>query len=387
MAFLTVEPLARNANPVIVKKETFELDRLELCCGATLEQVRVGYETYGTLSPTQDNAILICHFFSGASHAAGRYSETDVVPGYWDAVIGPGKPFDTDRYFIVSSDTLCNLNAKDPRVVTTGPASPDPKTGKPYGMSFPIVTIRDFINVQHSLIRSLGIEWLHAVAGPSMGGFQALEWAIAYPEMVKRAILVISAGELHPWVIMMPGHVAETAIRLDPNWQKGDYYGKEEPRDGLALAFTALTMMALSQPWADRTLGRALANPERSPADALNNRFLIEAEIEKAASERAALADANSFIYLARANALYRAGIGFDSLDEALERIRAKVLLIPCSSDLFLPPYQSQKLLGALQQAGVRASSFELESDWGHLAGVFEIHKAEEILRTFLESA
>lgn len=372
---------------MIVKKETFELDRLELCCGATLEQVRVGYETYGTLSPTQDNAILICHFLSGASHAAGRYSETDVVPGYWDAVIGPGKPFDTDRYFIVSSDTLCNLNAKDPRVVTTGPASPDPKTGKPYGMSFPIVTIRDFINVQHSLIRSLGVEWLHGVAGPSMGGFQALEWAIAYPEMVKRAILVISAGELHPWVIMMPGYVAETAIRLDPNWQKGDYYGKEEPRDGLALAFTALTMMALSQPWADRTLGRALANPERSPADALNNRFLIEAEIEKAASERAALADANSFIYLARANALYRAGIGFDSLDEALERIRAKILLIPSSSDLFLPPYQSQKLLGALQQAGVRASSFELESDWGHLAGVLEIHKAEEILRTFLESA
>lgn len=370
---------------MIVKKQTFALDRLELYCGLTLEHVSVGYETYGTLSPTQDNAILICHYFSGTSHAAGRYRETDVVPGYWDAVIGPGKPFDTDRYFIVSSDTLCNLNAKDPRVVTTGPASPDPKTGKPYGMSFPIVTIRDFVNVQHALIRSLGIEWLHTVAGPSMGGFQALEWAIAYPEMVKRAILAISAGELHPWVIMMPGRVAEAAIRLDPNWQKGDYYGKEEPRDGLTLAFTALTMMALSQPWADRTVGRALADPERRPFERLENRFLIETEIEKAASERAELTDANSFIYLGRATALYRAGIGFASFEEALERIRAKVLLIPCSSDVFLPPYQSKKLLAALRRAGVTARMFELESDGGHLAGVLDIHKATRALREFLE--
>jgi homoserine O-acetyltransferase len=372
---------------VIVRKQTFELDRLELCCGTTLDHVRVGYETYGKPSPTKDNVILICQYFSGTSHAAGRYSETDVAPGYWEAVIGPNKPFDTNRFFIVSSDTLCNLNVKDPKVVTTGPASNNPETGKPYGMSFPIVTIRDFINVQHALIRSLGIERLHAVAGPSMGGFQALEWAIAYPEMVKRAILVISAGELHPWVIVMPGRVAEMAIRLDPNWQNGDYYGKEEPLDGLGVAFTALTMIALSQPWADRTMGRAPADPERSPMEALDNRFLIETEIEKAARERATQADANSFIHLARANALYRAGIGCGPFEEALARIQAKMLLIPCSSDVFLPPYQSQKLLATLRHAGVRASSFELESDGGHLAGVFEIHKAEKALRQFLESA
>lgn len=370
---------------MIVKKQTFELERLELVCGATLEHVRVGYETYGTLSPTKDNAILICHYFSGTSHAAGRYRETDEVPGYWDAVIGPGKPFDTNRYFIVSSDTLCNLNVKDPKVVTTGPASPNPKTGRPYGMSFPIVTIRDFINVQHALVRSLAIARLHAVAGPSMGGFQALEWAITYPEMVARAILVISAGELHPWVIVMPGRVAETAIRLDPNWQDGEYYGKHEPLDGLALAFTVLTMIAKSQPWADRTVGRALADPERSPLEYWDSRFLIEAEIDKAARDRAALADANAFIYLARANALYQAGAGFDSLEEALKRIRAKLLLIPCSSDVFLPPYQSQKLLAALRRAGVRANMFELESDGGHLAGVLEIHKATRALREFLE--
>lgn len=167
---------------MIVKKQTFELDRLEPVCGATLQRVRVGYETYGRLSPTKDNAILICHHFSGTSHAGGRYSEADTVPGYWDAVIGPNKPFDTDRYFIVSSDTLCNLNVKDPRVVTTGPASINLQTGRPYGMSFPIVTIRDFVNLQHALIRSLGIERLHAVAGPSMGGFQAITATVQGPE-------------------------------------------------------------------------------------------------------------------------------------------------------------------------------------------------------------
>jgi homoserine O-acetyltransferase len=216
--------------------------------------------------------------------------------------------------------------------------------------------------------------------------------------MVKRAILVISAGELHPWVIIMPGRVAEMAIRLDPNWQNGDYYGKAEPVEGLTVAFTALTMIALSQPWADRTLGRvsqpwadrtlgrAPADPGSSPSASLENRFLIETEIDKVVRERAAQTDANSYIYLAKATALYRAGIGFDSFEEALARIRAKVLLIPCSSDVFLPPYQSQKLLNALQQAGVTATAFELESDGGHLAGVLEIHKAAQVLREFLES-
>jgi homoserine O-acetyltransferase/O-succinyltransferase len=370
---------------MIVQKQVCELDHLELQCGTTLSQVRLGYETYGTLSRKKDNAILITHYFSGTSHAAGRYSEAEEIPGYWDTVIGPGKPFDTTRYFVVSSDTLCNINVKDPRVTTTGPASVNPRTGRPYGMSFPIVTIRDFVNAQHALLRSLGVQRLHAVAGPSMGGFQALEWAIAHPEMVARAIIVVSAGELHPWVIVMPGRVAEMAIRLDPHWQNGDYYGKAEPLDGLTLAFTVLTMLAKSQPWADRTIGRALADPGRNPLETWAARFLIETEIEKVARDRAAVTDANSYLYLARANALYRAGMGWDSLQEALERICAKVLLVPCASDAFLPPYQSQELLAALRRAGVNARLFRLESDGGHLAGVLEIHKASAVLREFLE--
>lgn len=369
---------------MIVEKKAFSLKEFRLVNGRVLKEVRIGYETYGTLSPKRDNAVLICHYFSGTSHAAGRYDPRDELPGYWDAVIGPGKPFDTDRFFIVSSDTLCNINVKDPRVITTGPASINPETGRPYGMAFPLVTIRDFVNLQRELLRFLSVERLYAVAGPSMGGFQALEWAIAYPEMVERAILVISAAQLHPWVMVMPGDVAVEAIKLDPKWRNGDYYGHEEPIDGVVLALKILTAIARSQPWADRTFGRAQASPGKSPYDDIRFRFWIEEEIDKMARTRASLVDANSYIFLARANALFRAGYGYHSLEEALKRVRARVLLIPCRSDIFVPPYQSQLTLDLLKKHGVEVTSYELDSDGGHLAGVLEIEKAAHVIRAFL---
>jgi len=372
---------------MLVEKQVFQLEEFQLVSGKGLRDVRIGYETYGTLSEKGDNAILICHYFSGTSHAAGRYDPRDELPGYWDTVIGPGKPFDTDKYFIISSDVLCNINVKDPRVITTGPASINPETGKPYGMAFPLVTIRDFVNLQRALLQSLQVKHLYAVAGPSMGGFQALEWAIAYPDQVERVILAISAAQLHPWTMVMPGDVAAEAIMLDPKWSGGDYYGREEPLEGLVLALKILTIIARSHLWADRIFGRMLADPAKSPFDAIHHQFLIEAEIDKIARARAALIDANSYIYLARANALYRAGYGDRSLEEALSRVRATVLLIPCCSDLFLPPYQSQLLFDLLKQHGVEVSLYELESEGGHLAGVLEIEKAAEVLRTFLESS
>ena len=147
----------------IVEKKTFTLEEFTLISGKKIAPVKIGYETYGTLASAKDNVILICHFFSGNSHAAGKYAATDKVPGYWDKIIGPGKPFDTTKYFIVSSDTLCNMNPKNPKVITTGPASNDPKTGKPYGMSFPMVTIRDFVNLQYELLKSLGVKKLQVV--------------------------------------------------------------------------------------------------------------------------------------------------------------------------------------------------------------------------------
>jgi homoserine O-acetyltransferase/O-succinyltransferase len=173
---------------MIVEKKVFELERFTTANGADLKSVRIGWESYGELNADASNAVLITHFFSATSHAAGRYSPADELPGYWDALIGPGKAIDTDRYFVLSSDTLVNINVNDPKVTTTGPASLDPDTGKPYGMSFPVVSIRDFVNVQKALVESLGISKLKAVVGPSMGALQAYEWATAYPEMVERIV-------------------------------------------------------------------------------------------------------------------------------------------------------------------------------------------------------
>src|SRR3954471_10306792 len=148
----------------LVEKKIFELPSCTTLHGATIQNVRIGWESYGTLNAAKDNVILVTHFFSGTSHAAGRYAPDDPLPGYWDAIIGPGKAIDTDRFFVISSDTLVNMNVKDPTVVTTGPASVDPDTGRPYGMRFPIVTVRDFVNVQKALLESLGIASLYAVA-------------------------------------------------------------------------------------------------------------------------------------------------------------------------------------------------------------------------------
>lgn len=369
---------------MLVTKETFRTRDFLLHCGQTLPEVAVGYESYGRLSPARDNAILICHYFSGTSHAAGRYTPEEALPGYWDAVIGPGKPFDTERYFVLSVDALCNLNAKDPQVVTTGPATTNPATGKPYGTSFPPVAIRDFVETQRLLLDALGIGRLVAVAGPSMGGFQALEWAIAYPDRVARMVSVISVGSLGPWTIIMPGHAATEAIRLDPNWNGGDYYGKGEPTEGLVLALKILSTIARCPAWADATYGRRPAEagslPERMPS----GRFLIEADLDALAWSRAALMDANHYLYLAHATGAYEPGSGLLPVAEALGRIRARCLLLPCRSDLFLPPAETARLAAALVQARVRVTLAELASDGGHLAGVLEIEKAADTLRAFM---
>jgi homoserine O-acetyltransferase len=212
----------------IVEKKTFTLEEFTLISGKKLAPVKIGYETYGALASTKDNVILICHYYSGNSHAAGKYAATDKVPGYWDKIIGPGKPFDTTKYFIVSSDTLSNMNPKNPKVITTGPASNDPKTGKPYGMSFPMVTIRDFVNLQYELLKSLGVKKLQVVSGASMGGIQSYEWAVAYPDFVERIIPVIATPKTDGWLIGWLKLWGEP-IKMDPNWNNGDYYGKEEP--------------------------------------------------------------------------------------------------------------------------------------------------------------
>ena len=183
---------AAQTGDLIVEKKTFEMPSYTTAGGVTIKNVKIGWEAAGTLNADKSNAILVTHFFSGTSHAFGKYATSDAVPGYWDAIIGPGKAIDTNKYYVISSDTLVNLNAKAPNVVTTGPASINPDTGKPYGMRFPVVSIKDFVNVQRALIESLGIKKLDAVVGASMGALQAYEWAASHP---RRAIEIDDSRE------------------------------------------------------------------------------------------------------------------------------------------------------------------------------------------------
>src|SRR5882672_627585 len=221
---------------LLTEKRFFTLPQYITVGGKPIKSLRVGYETYGKLNAAGDNAIFVPHFFSGNSHAAGRYKADEKAAGYWDAIIGPGKAIDTDKYFVVSADTLVNLNVKSPLVGTSGPATINPDTGKPYGSSFPVVSMRDFVRVHKALVDSLGVKKLVAVAGASGGSIQAMEWGAEYPVVVERVIHVIGPGlDIHPYVIglldlwMMP-------IKLDPNWKGGDYYGGAEPNEGLAQA-------------------------------------------------------------------------------------------------------------------------------------------------------
>jgi homoserine acetyltransferase len=185
---------------LLTERKIFTLPQYTTVGGKTIKDVRIGYESYGKLNAAGDNAIYIAHFLTGDSHAAGRYKADDKMPGYWDSLIGPGKPFDTDRYFVLAADTLVNVNSRYPDA-TSGPASFDPESGRPWGMRFPIVTMRDFVNVQKALADSLGIKKFAAVAGPSMGSLQVMEWAAAYPDMVERAIPVAPGGfEANPYV-------------------------------------------------------------------------------------------------------------------------------------------------------------------------------------------
>jgi homoserine O-acetyltransferase len=380
-AFLALLVVDASAGEVgLVEKRVFTLPSYTTVAGATIRNVRVGYETYGRLNPAGDNAIFVPHYYSGTSHAAGRYAESDVAPGYWNAIIGPGKALDTDRYFVISADTLVNLNVKDPQVTTTGPASIDPDTGRPYGMRFPVVAQRDSVRVHKALVDSLGVSKLVAVAGASGGSIQAMEWGALYPGFVERIVHVIGPGfGITPYVIAMID-IWNTPIRLDPKWNGGDYYGREEPLDGVAQALKIVTLTARGWGWADRVFGYQPADAARPPGEAVGNSFQIEAALNQAGAARAAVVDANNMLYMSKANQLYQL------TDKEVAGIKAKILFVPAASDLLFPPELSERALERFRVQGGRAELFILQGDGGHLDGLFEVGQAADTIRRFIES-
>ena len=372
-------PSAPSALP-LVTKQVFSLPAYTTVAGHQIRDVRVGYETYGKLNAKGDNAIFVAHFYSGTSHVAGKYKESDATAGYWDSLIGPGKALDTNQYFVVSADTLVNVNVKDPMVTTTGPASINAATGKPYGMTFPVVAMRDSVRVHKQLLDTLGVKQLVAAVGASGGSIQAMEWAANYPDFVKRVVHVIGPGfEISPYVIALLD-VWSLPVRLDPKWRQGDYYATGEPDEGVAAALKIVTVQTRHWDWAQAAFGYAPADAENLPGAAVNNRFKIEAVLEAAGRARAKVADGNSIIYMSKANQLYRLS------ESEVKGIKAKILFVPSSSDLVFPPQLSQAALERFQAQGGRAELFMLQGPGGHLEGVFNIDKAAGAIGRFIET-
>ena len=367
--------------PGLVDKQVFTTHNFDTYSGQRIAEVKVGWEAYGELNAAKDNVILITHFFSGNSHAAGRYSDDDALPGYWDAIIGPGKAIDTDLYYVISSDTLVNQEPNNPMVTTTGPATINPATGEPYALDFPVVTIRDFVNVQKALLDSLGVAKLHAVVGASMGSLQALDWATAYPDFVERVISVIGAGSVDPWTIATLQQWANPII-ADPNWNNGNYYDGEAPTDGLRQALGMVTLQAMHPLMFNQIYANSSAR-ETAPLHDIRENFTVVNQLNAAAQTRTTFADANHLLYLVRANQLFMAGFAQD-LATGLRPVTAKTLFLPATNDLLLQPYLAQQAHNTLQELGKETYYEEIEGPWGHLDGIYMLEQKAALITEFL---
>lgn len=367
-----------------VNKQVFELPLFNTVGGPVVRGVRLGFETYGHLNASADNAVLICHFLTGTSHAAGKYRDSDPQPGYWDSIIGEGKPIDTNKYFVLSVDTLVNLGVADPNVITTGPASINPLTGRTYGLSFPIVTIQDFVQLQKLIADQLGIKKFALVMGASMGAMQTLEWAVDYPEMVERIIPVTSSGFESSAYLIQTLHNWSYPVMMDPAWSRGDYYGKRPPSRGLAQSLVEITLSSRSPAWAQQIFANRIAEEGKHPLKQWSNKYAVEETFTQAAEARSKISDANHLLYLLRAQQLFKAG-NYTDPQQAVERVQAKALFISSSSDLLFFPAYAQSAVEDLRQAGKDARYIEIKSSGGNLAGITDIGSVSEEIRAFLE--
>jgi homoserine O-acetyltransferase len=371
---------------------------IQLDCGRKLTQVRVAYETYGTLSPARDNVILICHALSGDAHAAG-YAKTPPAQstrdgfgaedrdgdagrglGWWDGMIGPGKAFDTDRYFVVSTNLLGGCRG------TTGPSSIDPATGRPYGSTFPVITVADMVRTQRAFLDALGIDRLAAVAGGSLGGMQAFEWAVLYPDQVDAIVAIASTHALHAQGVAWNA-IAREAIMRDPAWQGGHYYGTgRAPDAGMGVARMVGHITYLSGPALDAKFGRRLQDTADIRYTMTEAEFAVESYLRHQASSFVQRFDANTYLYLSRALTYFDLARehGDGSLVRALERVSARTLLIAFSSDWLYPPSASQEIAEALRSLGKPVEFHVIDAPYGHDCFLLEEARQTPIIRRFL---
>lgn len=368
-----------------VEKKSFTVKDFTFECGKTLPEVTLGYETYGELNEDKSNVILVNHYFSASSHAAGKYSPDDPVPGYWDDLIGPGKAVDTNKYFVISTDNIANVQANNPNVITTGPRSINPLTGKRYGLDFPAFTYRDQARIQHEfLTKQLGIKKLHAVMGASAGGFISLYWAVLYPEMVERVIGIITNPQNPVHTSFNVCQHAMRAIELDPNWKNGDYEDGEGPTEGLHLAVQMMNVGAFTPEFYEETYKRDIFESE--PYKDIHVKTSFEKKLYEAIGMNLPNIDASHWYYTCRATMMHDLAYGYNSLEEALNEIKAKVLMISSTTDLLQPTVYNEQMVNILKSQGKDAELYTIESIKGHMAGVLESHLFSDKVAEFLES-
>jgi homoserine O-acetyltransferase/O-succinyltransferase len=370
---------------------------ISLECGRELGSVRIAYETYGTLSPDRDNVILVCHALSGDAHAAGttessetgtrdgfaaedRDGASGAALGWWDGMIGPGKAFDTDRYFVVSTNLLGGCRG------TTGPSSTNPDTGKPYGPDFPVITVADMVRTQRAFLETLGIQQLAAVAGGSLGGMQALQWAVMFPDQVRAVIAIASTHALHPQGVAWNA-IAREAIMADPAWQDGRYAGTgREPGGGMGVARMVGHITYLSAAALHTKFGRRLQAADDIRHTITEPEFAVESYLRHQADSFVKRFDANTYLYLSRALTYFDLARqhGEGSLERALEDVSARVLLIAFSSDWLYPPAASQEIADALASLGKPVEYHLIEAPYGHDSFLLEEARQIPIVRRFL---
>ena len=367
----------------IVEKKFFSFaeppDELLLESGARLGPITIAYETMGTLNDTGSNAILVTHALSGDSHVAGYYSEDEPKPGWWDIMVGPGKGIDTDKYFVICTNILGGCMG------STGPASINPATGKPYGLEFPVVTIGDIVRVQKTLLEHLGISRLLSVIGGSIGGMQVLEWAISYPEMVVSAIPLATTTR-HSALAIAFNEIGRQAIMSDPNFNKGDYYDAPGPDLGLALARMVGHVTYLSDDAMRSKFGRRLQDRETLSFD-FDANFQVESYLRYQGSKFVERFDANSFLYITKAADYYDVKLqhGNGSEVEAFAGVKAKILVAYFSSDWLYPTYQSRNMVKAMKKNGLDVSFCEIEAKCGHDAFLLPNERQSSLISKFLE--
>ncbi|UFJ39120.1 homoserine O-acetyltransferase [Brevibacillus humidisoli] len=343
---------------------------IELESGEVLKEVEVGYETHGTYDKERGNAVLICHALTGDVHVAGDESQA----GWWEGLVGPGMPIDTNQYYVICCNVLGGCYG------TTGPASINPDTGKPYGSSFPMVSIRDMVHTQHRFLQALGIEQLYAVVGGSMGGMQVYEWAITYPTYMKMVVPIATCTRFSAIAIAY-NDVGRQAIVNDPAWQGGDYYPGPGPTSGLAVARMLGMITYRTAELFEERFGRSLQ--EQADSSSFDTPFQIESYLRYQGEKLVERFDANSYLCLLKAMDTHDVGRNRGGIEHALSGIKAQVVGIGISNDLLYPLDHQREMVDVLRTYGIRADFYTIDSKYGHDGFLVEFHKMGNILAPY----